>query len=460
MKAPSSVFNFPVIRFFSILMILLVVQQFATAQKRQQAQIRYLEGFYYGIDEKFLDLHLEDSLAKTFGKKRAEDILRGCEVDMWPQSAFEALTQFDTVVIVNYFKQFRAWKIFDFDKNNSILEVRPEDNKFLQDTGFKKTFYIFFADRRSLAIGPWAPVTTGGMATGNDELNRKNFIATFKKKYLTPERKLRTEILKKTVKGNESIDIGTDFEENLKRMILVMTNGENNKLLIVDEDKNGKNVFIEPRATENLNGYTISRFSFYNSSKKVSLGLTEDKTADFTVLALTEKNDKAWVEYKKGVDDEKEANKKETEQNKAKLAGQYAREYQEARSRIVQILNKVDVFIRQSEWDLDWTSSHAEKDHWGWNEYNKYFKGVKDAYKMVIAAYNDNRTVVISSGNPDYGKIEAWYKNFVSQNQNIQDEINKVDQLFENSKSPDLYSYKWAYERIIGYGKKIYDHPY
>lgn len=447
---------------FTLIALLAVQQTFAQPKPKQKATIIYSDGIHMGIPNQYYENHLDDSLIKWFGKKKADYIKEHVEVNGWPQSALQSLFDLDSNKYGAYFKNIRAWRIATLGKTNSLLEIRPEDNSFLKDTSFRQPFYLYYENNNYLSFGKWPDISTGSQPpAGSDDMTvRKTFAAGIKKKYVTPERKLRTEYLDAVIKGSQEITLETEFDEKEKRILVVMVNGTDQKL-VLEYVNNGDNdaTSIRPATTENFNGYTVSRFSFYNSSKEVYLHNDNKLDGTYTILLLSEKNDKAWAEYKKTADAiQKESKEREAETN-AQKAGQYAREYSDARDRIVKIRNKVDLFIRETEWVLDYMNSNAESRNWGWKEYNQYLDKVKSAYSDVIDAYNSNNQG-FSKSNPNAQRVQDWFSNISAQNKNIQDEINRLNEVNSNSKSPSLYSFQSAFRNLVSYGKKIYDKDY
>lgn len=445
------------------LFTVLLIGNWAAAQtsKRQQVEITSLTGLYLGIPDELKDLHFEDSLVKSFGKAKAVEVLRGLESNNWPKSIINSYVDTDYGERDKWVASLRTWKIFSFQQKACILEAKPEDNQMYRNPDYTQPFYLLYVDLSSIATRPWKSKSVAPLIAKNasDEEIRKNFISEYRKKWESPERKVRTAILKTTVTGGQSTTLPTAFEANQQRTLLVLTNGDNNKVAIYYKDSEDGETVREPEWQETQNGYTLSRFSFYSDSKNVELGLKENKTADFTLLLLTQKNDKGLADYRKKKADNAVAEKRQVEDDRRRNAAKYSDEYTTARAGIVKILNKVDLFIRQTEWTLDYINSHGERDGWTWDQYGKYYKKVKEAYSDVISTYNNNKAS-ISVSNPEFEKINKWFQNISTQNQDIQAEINRLDEVNNNSKTPSLISFRMTYGNLIRFAKKIVEQPF
>lgn len=440
---------------------LLYVSVLSQPNKRVKVRFGINDGFFFGIPGEYADKHLEDSLAKWFGRPKAKDILAKCEAGYWPKSAFNVLVELNPDKINEYFSKLNAWKILSFSKSYHILEVRPQDNKFLGDTSFHNSFYIFMDRSEPLAQVDWKVTDTEiGIATApagsDDDAIRKSFLVSGKKKFLTGQRKLHEEVAKVTVSASEHMPILTPFPENVNRIVLLMCEGQDNDILIsYTEDDDYKTKRVLPSSKDEIPGYTFFRFSFFNKSSKVYIENNRKSTLTYTYLFITEKNDTAYHQYL-AKQKQKEISEK---QQQAANAVADAEDYQRARDFINQIRNKTDLFIRQGEWTLDYTVSYAEKNNWGWDEYLKHYKKLLGLYSDIASLYKTS-TGKMSTSNPNYQKVVDWFNNTSTQIKNISELIQRDVQVFEKSKNPSLYTFKSTYQEMIRMGKKIYDKEY
>ncbi len=134
-------------------LIFLFLVQFATlAQKPQKITFTSMNGFYIGIDMPYYNGHLSDSLTKWLGKAKATEIIENVEAGHWPKKGLGVAFTYDTAIIGNFARELNCWKIATIEKKHAILEVRPEDNKHLNDESFTKPFYIFIKESDGIAI--------------------------------------------------------------------------------------------------------------------------------------------------------------------------------------------------------------------------------------------------------------------------------------------------------------------
>lgn len=133
-------------------LILILVQFFAQAQKKQKVVFTSMNGFYIGIDMPYYNGHLSDSLTKWFDKAKATEIIENVEAGHWPKKGLGVAFTYDTTIIGNFARELNCWKIATIEKRHAILEVRPEDNMHLNDESFTKPFYIFIKESDGIAI--------------------------------------------------------------------------------------------------------------------------------------------------------------------------------------------------------------------------------------------------------------------------------------------------------------------
>lgn len=429
--------------------------------KRIKVRMNAKDDFYYVIPESYDDKHLEDSIAKWFGRVKAKDILEKCNSRNWPGSAFSVLVEMDVEKINAYFSKLNCWKILTFNKTINILEVKPEDNKFLGDTSFHKSFYIFIDQTAPLAQVNWnasdpdVATTTSPNITSDLEM-RKAFLASGKKKFLTAQGKLQEEVKSVTVTESEHLPLLTPFEENVKRILVLLCEGENNDIIIsYTEDGTYKMRDVLPVSKVSQNGYTFLRFTFYNKSGKVYIENNRKSTLTYTYLFITEKNE---ADYRQYLAKQEEKERRELEQKAASAAAD-AEDYRNAKDRINRIRNKTDLFVRQGEWTHNFMVSYAEKDNWGWDEYLQYYNQLRSLYFEVVEVYNAN-IPKMSTNNMEYKKVKDWYTDVDVELKNMSELIKRNDGYIKNSKSPSFYTFKLAYLELIRMGKKIYDMEY
>ena len=136
---------------------LLLITYAGQAQKRQKVVITSGESIYFGIDSSYYKRHLADSLKKWFGKTKAAKIIDSVDSNNWPRFFVNVMASYDTTIIGNYYRKLNIWKIATIEKNNSLLEVRPEDNRHLNEEGFKSPFYMFVPESDEVVpVKEWA----------------------------------------------------------------------------------------------------------------------------------------------------------------------------------------------------------------------------------------------------------------------------------------------------------------
>lgn len=139
-------------RTYATLIILFLVQLATLAQKPQKIAFTSMKGFYIGIDMPYYNGHLNDSLTKWFGEAKAAAIIENVEAGHWPKKGLGVAFTYDTTIIGNFARELNCWKIAAIEKKHAILEVRPEDNKHLNDESFTKPFYIFIKESDGISI--------------------------------------------------------------------------------------------------------------------------------------------------------------------------------------------------------------------------------------------------------------------------------------------------------------------
>jgi hypothetical protein len=158
-------------------LLLLFIPQISFAQKKQKALITGMFNIYLGLDPVVEKKQVKDSLNKWFGKAKAAQITENVNVNNWPYFMIAVLSSYDTAVIGEYGRKLHCWKIATIEKNNILLEVRPEDNQHLGQADFKKPFYVFLENNEEVVIvkdwnGPSGSKTEP--ETNNTEVKKQN----------------------------------------------------------------------------------------------------------------------------------------------------------------------------------------------------------------------------------------------------------------------------------------------
>lgn len=324
------------------LLAVLLIQPAANAQKRQKAVFTGMSNVYLGLDPTFEKKQVIDSLNKWFGKAKAAQITENVNVNNWPYFMIGVLSSYDTAVIGEYARKLHCWKIATIEKKNILLEVRPEDNKHLGQADFKKPFYMYIPGGEEVAVvKDWngapgnnsEPGTNDELVKGNnngkqppkspssgkedvlsftidpedDEQTRKNFIAAIKKLKTKPGRVVQQEILKQEIPAGMALKIDLPFPPEMKRYIYVLTDGANNGA-VFQLDLDGADELLKPTPnSSNMGNYSLSYSISIGDITIAWINSKETKTVNATVVVFTEKDEKAYAEYKK---ERKETGKK------------------------------------------------------------------------------------------------------------------------------------------------------
>lgn len=443
--------------FVWMLLLLSCLSMFrAQAQKKIPAHMISGADIWIGIDDEKLP-EISATLTKWYGKKVSDEIIEYGNANNWPRKVIEAMTAYDTASYTTFFKQFRVWQIPFPGKSYSLVEIRPQENTFLNDTSFRHTFYMYVDVSVGLAAGhiKTAPKKLPTEISGDDATNRKTIMAAMKKKFLTPPRKLIQEFNEVPMKGDEEFTLSTHLNKEFKHTVLVITNGEDNELkLAYDDPELDETSFLKPNASENINGYTVTRFSFFTPGVDARVSMNANKDATFSFMLLSEKDDAGYAAWQRKATADRAAAARARQEARAKNAGRWAAEMDEQRQHINKIKDAADYFIRRTERSFDYTNSHAEKEDWTWNQYLKYYNDMQEDYSYMVKVFNNNLTGM-SPDNPDKPRVRSWLSNASTQIDKMNTKIKSFNKDVQDSKSPSYYSFRMMYQEILGYARKL-----
>lgn len=436
------------------ILLLLFVQQISFAQKRQKAVITNMNNIYLGADPAFEKKQVKDSLNKWFGKAKASQITEYVNVNNWPRFMINVLVTFDTAVIGEYARKLHCWKIATIEKKNILLEVRPEDNQHLDQADFKKPFYMYFPGGEEVAIvKDWKgdagnkqePGKNDEVVKGNnngkqptkgkgsekedvlsftidpedDEQTRKNYIAAVKKLKSKPGRVVEQEILKQEIPAGMALQVSLLYPPEMRRYIYVLTEGADNYAEF-QLDFTGMDQLIKPATNGSAMGtYRLSYINCIGDVNLAWINSRDRKTVNVTIVVFTEKDEKAYAEYKK---ERKEADKKNEVVKKDKDS-KYTNEnfdndaaLRKRRSVFEDFADKIQRLANEArsdgeKWDLS-------------RQIDQYNKMVSLTHTMADAI--DKYPFQYSSGNPRRAHYEAL---FASIKEAVSDISKKSNQL-------------------------------
>ncbi len=418
-------------------LILFLIQLSAHAQKRQKAEFTGMSNLYLGIDPVFEKKQVIDSLNKWFGKAKAAQISEYVNVNNWPQFMINVLASYDTAVMGEFARKLHCWKIAVIEKKNYLLEVRPEDNQHLGQADFKKSFYIYVPGGEEVAmVKDWngspgnitEPGTGEEVVKGNnngkqppkgkgnekedvlsftidpedDEQTRKNFIAAVKKLKSKPGRVVQQEILKQEIPAGMAFLLRLPYPPEMRRYIYVLTEGADNYAEF-QLDFTGLDQLIKPATNGSVMGtYRLSYTNCIGDVDNAWINSRDRKTVNVTVVVFTEKDEKAYAEYKK---ERKETDKKNEVVKKEKDT-KYTNEnfdndaaLRKRRSVLEDFGNKIQRLANEARTDGEKWDLNRQID-----QFNKF---VSLTHTMTDDI--DKNSFKYSSGNPRRSHYEALY---------------------------------------------------
>lgn len=437
------------------ILLLLFVQQISFAQKRQKAEFTGMSSFYFGMDPELEKKQVLDSLNKWFGKAKAAQIRENVNVNNWPQFMINVLASYDTAVMSEFARKLHCWKIAVIEKKNIILEVRPEDNLHLEQADFKKSFYIYVPGGEEVAmVKEWKgspgnnsePGTGEEVVKGNnngkqppkartnekedvlnftivpddDEQTRKNFIEAIKKLKTKPGRVVQEEILKQEIPSGMAMLLRLPYAPDMRRYIYVLTDGPDNYAEF-QLDFSGVDQLIKPATNGSAMGtYRLSHTNCIGEVNSAWINSRDRKTVNATVVVFTEKDEKAYAEYKKerkGDDKKNEVVKKEKDTKYTNENFDNDAALRKRRSVLEDFGNKIQRLANEARTD-------GEK--WELNrQIDQYNKMVSLTHKLADDL--DNNSFKYSSGNPRRSHYEALYTSIKDAVSDISKKSNELE---------------------------------
>ena len=311
---------------------LLLITYAGQAQQRQKVVITSGERIYFGIDSNFYKRHLADSLKKWFGKTKAAKIIDSVESDNWPRFFINVMASYDTTIIGNYYRKLNVWKIATIEKKNSLLEVRPEDNRHLNEEGFLSPFYIFVPESDEVVpVKEWAnepplvvntkPVPPVPVKKENKEIvsvkpdkkqpelsesKAREFIRATVKSKMVPGDKMVVDTILVVKPGDDNqTKINAAFDEKFNRTLYVAF--KENKASIEISNLYGNNFVELPEIAKSEysgKGIKIYRVSFTGPINDFNIvHNVEQDTANIYVFLTKRMDEKGYIASKKYVEE-------------------------------------------------------------------------------------------------------------------------------------------------------------
>lgn len=444
------------------ILLLLFIPQISFAQKKQKALITGMFNIYLGLDPVIEKKQVKDSLNKWFGKAKAAQITENVNVNNWPYFMIAVLSSYDTAVIGEYGRKLHCWKIATIEKNNILLEVRPEDNQHLGQADFKKPFYIYIPGGEEVAIvkdwnsssGNKTEPGTGeevvkGNTTGkqppktktsekddilnftivpeDDEQTRKNFIAAIKKLKSKPGRVIEQEILKQEIPAGMAMLLRLSYPPQMRRYIYVLTEGADNYAEF-QLDFTGMDQLIKPATNGSAMGtYRLSYTNCIGDVDNAWINSRDRKTVNVTVVVFTEKDEKAYAEYKKERKDADKKNEVVKKEKDSKYANENFNNDAAMRKRRSVLEDYADKIQRLA------SEARTDGEKWELNrQIDQYNKIVSLTFKMADDI--DKTPFEYSSGNPRRSHYEALFTSIKTAITDISNKSNELEKRLKEAK--------------------------